>query len=185
MYAIATLLDSSSDSQIRDLWQLMETDCGLAGIKTAPLPHFSWQGAKNYPVVEVEGILTDAAWQQSPFIVRTAGLGLFTGPVPVLYLALVKTVILMKVHDLLWEMIGPLATGLNSHYSPDLWMPHITVAYQDLTSENLACAVKNLIYRPVELEIHVDGLALLYQINEDNGIRSFFPFKGKEAPKSV
>jgi 2'-5' RNA ligase len=117
--------------------------------------------------------------------VQTVGLGLFTGPVPVLYLALVKTGMLMKVHDLLWELIGPLATVLNSHYSPDLWMPHITVAYQDLTSDNLACTVKNLIYRPVELKIHVDQLALLYQINEDTGIRSFFPFKGKDAPKSI
>jgi hypothetical protein len=61
MYAIATLLDPSSDSQIRDLWQLLGTDCGLAGIKTAPLPHFSWQGAENYSVGEVEGILTDVA----------------------------------------------------------------------------------------------------------------------------
>jgi 2'-5' RNA ligase len=185
MYAIATLLDPNSDSQIRDFWQLLETDCGLAGIKTTPLPHFSWQGAENYPVSEVERILKDVAGQQSPFTVQTSGLGLFTSPVPVLYLALVKTVILMNVHGLLWDMIGPLASDLNSHYSPDLWMPHITVAYHDLTSDNLACAVKNLIYRPVELEIHVDRLALLYQINGDTGIKSFFPFKGKDALKTI
>ncbi len=180
MYAVATLLDTNSDSQIRSFWQLLETDCGLAGIKTTPLPHFSWQGAEDYPEKEVEKILEEVAGQHSPFTVRTAGLGLFTGSVPVLYLALVKTGKLLKLHDLLWERIGLLANSLNSHYSPDMWMPHITVAYQDLTSDNLACAVKNLIYRPVELEIHVDQLALLYQFNRDTGIRNSFPFKGKD-----
>jgi 2'-5' RNA ligase len=176
MYAIATLLDPNSDSQTRDFWQLLKTDCGLAGINTAPLPHFSWQGAEDYQVDEAEKILSEAAAQLAPFVVRTAGLGLFTGPVPVLYLALVKTELLMKVHRTLWERIGPLATGLNCHYSPDAWMPHITVAHQDLTADNLVCAVKNLIFRPVELEILVDRFALLYQFEEDTGIRSYYLF---------
>ena len=180
MYAIATLLDPNSDAQTRDFWQLLEKDCGLAGIKTAPLPHFSWQGADNYPVSEVEQILIKTTGQLAPFIVRTAGLGLFTGVVPVLYLALVKTEVLMKVHRSLWEMVGPLATGLNYRYSPDLWMPHITIAYQDLDAEKLACAVKNLIFRPLELEIHVDQLALLYQIDEETGVRSKYPFGEKD-----
>jgi 2'-5' RNA ligase len=58
-------------------------------------------------------------------------------------------------------------------------MPHITIAYQDLNSDNLACAVKNLIYIPVELEIHVDQLALLYQNEKDTGVKGSFPFGEK------
>jgi len=79
----------------------------------------------------------------------------------------------------LWENAGPLASGLNKHYSPDLWMPHITIAYQDLVADNLACAVKNLIFKPVELEICVDQLALLYQNEEDTGVKGSFPFGEK------
>jgi 2'-5' RNA ligase len=180
MFAIATLLDPNSDTQTRDFWQLLEKDCGLAGIKTAPLPHFSWQGAEDYPVAEVERILTEITRRTTPFMIQTAGLGLFTGPVPVLYLALVKTEKLMIVHRSLWEIIGPLATGLNRHYSPDLWMPHITIAFQDLNADNLACAVKNLIFKPVALEIHVDQLALLYQNEQDTGVKGSFAF-GKNA----
>ena len=176
MFAIATLLDPNSDLETRDFWQLLEKDCGLSGINTTPLPHFSWQGADDYQVGEVEQVLKDTARGLNPFVVRTAGLGLFTGPVPVLYLALVKTARLMEVHRTIWEAAGPLATGLNGHYSPDLWMPHITIAYLDLNADNLACAVKNLIFRPVELEIQVDQLALLYQIDEDTGVRSRFRF---------
>ncbi len=90
MFAIATLLETNSDRRTREFWQLLEKDCGLAGINTTPLPHFSWQGAQDYPVSEVDQILTETTQQMAPFITRTAGLGLFTGPVPVLYLALVK-----------------------------------------------------------------------------------------------
>jgi 2'-5' RNA ligase len=113
------------------------------------------------------------------FLIRTAGLGLFTGPVPVLYLALVKTDILMDLHRTLWESVGPLATDLNRLYSPDLWMPHITIAYQDLNGDNLACAMKNLVFTPVNLEIQVDQLALLYQNDEGTGVKSSFPFGEK------
>ena len=179
MFAIATLLDPNSDTRARDFWQLLEKDCGLAGIKTIPLPHFSWQGADNYSFNKVEQILMETAGQSAPFVVRSAGLGLFTGLAPVLYLAVVKTDNLMKLHRSLWDMIGPFATGLNRHYSPDLWMPHITIAFQDLNADNLTCAVKNLLFKPVELEIHVDQLALLYQIDEDTGVRSSFPFGEK------
>jgi 2'-5' RNA ligase len=176
MFAIATLLDPNADTQTREFWQLLEKDCGLAGINTTPLPHFSWQGADDYQVDEVEQVLRQTTGQLAPFKARTAGLGLFTGLVPVLYLALVKTETLMDVHRLLWEGIGPLATGLNRHYSPDLWMPHITIAYQDLNADNLACAVKNLIFKPIDLEIQVDQLALLYQLDKDTGVKSHFPF---------
>jgi 2'-5' RNA ligase len=179
MFAIATLLDPNSDMKTRDFWQLLEKDCGLAGINTTPLPHFSWQGADDYPVDKVEQILKDITGKLTPFIVQTAGLGLFTGSIPVLYLAVVKTEPLMKVHRAIWDAVGPLAIGLNRHYSPDLWMPHITIAYQDLNEDNLACAVKNLIFRPVNLEIRVEQLALLYQIEEDTGVRSFFQFGDK------
>jgi len=179
MFAIATLLDPYSDSLTRNFWQLLEKDCGLAGINTTPLPHFSWQGADDYSVDEVEQNLNEITSQLAPFSVRTAGLGLFTGSVPVLYLALVKTALLIEVHRTIWEMIGPLGTGLNRHYSPDLWMPHITIAYQDLTADNLACAVKNLIFVPVDLEIRVNQLALLYQIDSDTGVRSSFRFGKK------
>ena len=40
----------------------------------------------------------ETAGQSAPFVVRSAGLGLFTGLAPVLYLAVVKTDNLMKVH---------------------------------------------------------------------------------------
>jgi 2'-5' RNA ligase len=179
MFAIATLLDPNSDTQTREFWQLLEKDCGLAGINTTPLPHFSWQGAEDYPVSDVERILRETTGEMAPFLIRTAGLGLFTGPVPVLYLALVKTENLMVLHRKLWENVGPLASGLNRHYSPDLWMPHITIAYQDLNGDNLACAVKNLIFTPIDLVIQVDQLALLYQNDEDTGVKSSFPFGEK------
>ncbi len=58
-------------------------------------------------------------------------------------------------------------------------MPHITIAYQDLNADNLACAVKNLIFTPVELEILVDQFALLYQNEQDTGVNGSFPFGKK------
>ncbi len=107
MYAIASLLDSVSAYAVRGLWSRFETHCGLTGIKTTPLPHFSWLGAQEVQVGRVESVLSHIARQLRPFVARGAGLGIFTGPMPVLYVPLVKDAVIMEAHRRIWEGVLP------------------------------------------------------------------------------
>ncbi|MDR3574950.1 MAG: 2'-5' RNA ligase family protein [Anaerolineaceae bacterium] len=177
MYAIASLLDPYSRQKIQELWNYLESDCGLSGIKETPLPHFSWQGANDYKFPEVSNVLQKLASEIPPFVVRTAGLGIFTSEKPILYLSLVKTFPMIKAHQKIWDAVKSKADQLIEYYAPELWMPHITLAYHDLNRKNLPCAFSELAFQPFDIEISVNNLAVIYQIEQEVGVRDQYFFR--------
>lgn len=177
VFAIASLLNPAADKTTHELWQWLEWDCGLKGIRLTPTPHFSWLGAEGYDHPRVPIILERFAAEMRPFRVKTAGLGVFTGPNPVLFLPLVKTREMLDIHEQLWRLITPYANQPNPYYDPHQWIPHITLANRDVTPENLACAVNGLLYQSIEFEILVDHLVLIYLIDREVGMVSRFDFK--------
>ena len=180
MYAIASILDPKTDQDIRRLWEDFEVNCGLTGIKMTPIPHFSWQGADAYQLEPVEEILEELASNMSPFRVHAAGLGVFTGEQPVIYVPIVKNQGLFEIHRALWEAARPFAVVPNLHYDPDRWMPHITLAYRERDPARLGCAFATMISQRLELEIKVDHFAILYQTDGKAGLRNRFAFRGTE-----
>ncbi len=176
MIAIASLLDVHANRQIEEIWDWLEANCGLSEIKLSPLPHFSWQTAEGYDIDQMEAGLQNLASQIHPFTVRTAGIGIFTGEIPVFYLALVKTTQLLNLHQMIWERITPFARTINELYGPEYWIPHISLAYRDITPAKLSCALEGLIYSPLGIDIVVDNLSVIYQVGGLDGVKSRFDF---------
>jgi len=176
MIAIASLLDPSANAKTKEIWGLLEQLCGLSGFRLAPLPHFTWQSAENYLLGDVEPLLQAFTADIAPFELHTTGLGVFTGRSPILYLPIVKSQYLVDLHHRLWEILSVYGVGSNNHYAPSGWVPHITLAYRDTTPENLACAVQNLSQQDLHLTLRVDHISVLYQFNDNDGIRSRFNF---------
>ncbi len=170
MIAFDSLLDTRSNRQVREIWDWLEIHCGLAGIRTTPLPHFSWQSAENYDLSLIRPALEKLAGELTPFGVKTAGLGIFTGKEPVLYISLVKTGKLLEVHQRIWETMTPFAQEVNPLYAPGQWIPHVTLAYQDISPEKLSCAIKDLAFLPIEMEMVIDHLAILFQSEGKDGV---------------
>lgn len=177
MFAIASLLDPISELAIRDLWDRLETRCGLVGIKIAPLPHFSWQGADEYQIEKLEQILAETAGEMVPFVARTAGLGVFTGSQPVVYVPLVKDETLLRIHKILWERLEPYSVVPNGYYSPSRWVPHVTLAFHEVDAERLGCAVADIAFHKIEMKILVDHFAIIYQQDGISGVHNRFSFK--------
>lgn len=179
MYVVASLLNPTATLRTQELWQWLEQNCGLAGIKLTPLPHFSWQAAGQYDLEGVEAALRDLAGRTKPFNARTSGLGIFTGDNPVLYAPLVKTRCLMELQEEIWQVTQAHAAHLNAYYQTESWMPHVTLAYRDVTRENMACAMQELAFREIKMDIRVDHLALIYELDGQIGIKFRYDFLGK------
>ncbi len=179
MIAIATLLEFSANSKTERTWQRLERECGLSGIKIAPMPHLSWQVAEDYDLEKINSVLKDVAEKIPPFFVQGIGLGIFTKEIPVLYYALMKTKALIEIHQRLWEGVSECADGLQQVYSPDTWIPHITLAYKDVIPDKLACAVMDLAFQPLHLEIVVDHFAAIYLDGTDFGMKFNVAFNGR------
>jgi 2'-5' RNA ligase len=181
MHGIVTLLNPPVYSQVEALWQELEAACGLSGIKMTPLAHFSWQVAEKYNLEQTGEILERVARRTKPFPASASGLGIFTGQVPVVYIPVVKDECLLHYHASLWEETQSVVEGASSYYSPDLWIPHITLAYGDVDLEKLNCAIKTLAFTTLNLEIQVNNLSLVYQDDGEEGwLKYKFDFQGHD-----
>lgn len=169
MFAIVSLLDSASRSQVQRIWNELETNCGLTGVRVTPYPHFTWHTADSYESNHLESYLAKLAETVKPFTVQSTGLGIFTGVSPVIYVPVVKNQVMIKIHEKIWHEAKDLSNQANSHYSPDLWIPHITLAFKDITPEKMNCSLKQLSNRNFDWEIKIDNFAIVCQVENRVG----------------
>ncbi len=169
MQAIVSLLEASAYSRIEAMWRVLELKCGLKGIKATPFPHFSWHVAEDYAADPLAELLQEAAGKSQPFTVMTSGLGVFTGQVPVIYVLIAKDERLLRFHKALWRRARKYSLGLSPYYSPDAWIPHITLAHSDVNRQTLVCALEELAFLPFKWEIRIENLALVGQAGEEIG----------------
>ncbi len=163
MIAIISALDAEAKKTVRGIWQELHDICQLQGIFNFPTPHFSWFSAEHLQLSRVEPILDQMAQDLDPIQVDAFGLGIFSGAYPVLYLPVVKTRELFAYHRRVWDQAQPYTTGTTLYYSPDLWIPHITLAMGDLTPEALPCAINALAFAPRQLTSRVDNIMVVEQ----------------------
>lgn len=178
MLAIASLMNLQADQKTFQIWNLLEELCMLSQVKMAPIPHFSWQSAEDYDLEPLLKTIEECANRTCPFRLYTGGMGIFSGKDPVFYLALVKNHAMIDLHELLWNKAQQYAIKMNSFYQPDFWIPHITLAHQDINSENLSCAIQNLMHAQLMFEFQVDNLAVLYRNEVSYGTIARFDLKG-------
>ena len=166
MNGIASLLDKSATDRIESLWRELEAKCGLVGVRVTPFPHFSWQVTEGYDLPRLETTLQKIARRTQPFTVHTAGLGLFTGEKPIVYVSLIKDEPLIHFHAMLWKSTHLIAIHPAPYYAPDQWVPHITLAFNDLQRGNLDCALQILAFQSFDWEIQIDNLIFVAQADE-------------------
>jgi 2'-5' RNA ligase len=173
MHGLVSLLPQPYFQQVEALWQELETTYHLHGIQVTPLAHFSWQIAQDYDFDNLEAIIRDIAARTSPFVVRTTGLGLFTGFRPVLFIPVVKDANLVKLHAEIWEQTRSASQGQSLYYDPEHWMPHISLAYEDIDAQNIGPILQALTFRTFDWEMTIDNIALIYEPEGEIGRLKF------------
>ena len=104
-------------------------------------------------------ILKVTALEHAPFEVHTTGLGFFGGEGPVLYLPGCEIASVDASAPFAWDQLSPYGKNPNTFYSPDEWVPHISLALRDLTMENLPCALQAIGDEPLEIANLVDSIS--------------------------
>jgi 2'-5' RNA ligase len=173
MHGLVSLLDSTYYEMVDDLWHRLEEECGLGGVKVTPYPHFSWQIARDYPEPDTEMAIQTIARQTKPFTVHTGGLGIFSGPQPVIFISLARSAELNLLHEQMWQQFKASAKGLSPYYNPQRWMPHITLIYEPETPEALQCGLRMLISQSLEWEIEVNNISFVSQSANQVGTLSY------------
>jgi len=169
MYAIISEIDEQSGEKVNQIWRKLCEACGLGAIYATPTPHFTWLTAEKLDVEKIKIILSALVKNSPDISTHTFGLGLFSGDHPVLFLPLVKTIEMINFHQRIWDKISPHCKDLNMYYSPDFWLPHITLALKDISRENLACAVNEIGFEKIELKVSMTSIAIAEHEDEKIG----------------
>lgn len=180
MYAIISELDHSIDMMIEKLRNESTADCGRELPQMQWPYHLSWQGAEAYSLEETENRVQMIARTFAPIETRIDGFGVFTSEEPVLYLTVTRTPALSALNETLWEALRPLSKGINDYFSPDEWVPHVSILYGGPDSLPLMrCLANNLISKPLRILIRIDHLSLGYFRGQENGVIFRFPLTGE------
>lgn len=181
MYSIITELASETAGAVAQI-----RSAALAGCGPDPAPlqwplHLSWQGAESYYLDEVELRMRTIARTFAPVTTRIDGVGVFTGAEPVVYLSFTRTPALSVLNATLWEALSPLARSANRYFSPEEWVPHISILYgKTEMKEAIACLVGNLSTMALRIEIRLDHIYLGYFHGDNHGGLYRLPLLGSE-----
>jgi 2'-5' RNA ligase len=161
MNGIVSLLDDQSYQLVEEIWAELDQELGLRGIYITPYPHFSFHVAEQYDYTQLLLLLERFAAETPSFEITTAGLGIFSGPLPVVYITVTRSPLLTKLHQALWPALEPVSAGINAYYHPDRWIPHITLGHGDITWQNLPAVIRLLSGRNFSWTIPINNLAIL------------------------
>jgi 2'-5' RNA ligase len=177
MQGVVSLLDDEHYKRIEDVWEELSRTFGVRGIYATPFPHFTYQVSEVYDPARVQAALHKIAAGTEPFSVRTGGLGVFTAAKPVLYMPIVRSPALERLHAAVWQQLGDAPQGCAArYYEPDMWLPHVTLAHGDIDSDRLAEIVRLLSRRNFHWEIEVNNLSYIYDTGTEQGLRCRFNF---------
>ncbi len=161
MHGIVSLLDTNHYQIVENLWDELDRRFNVRSIFVTRIPHFSYHVADEYDFTKVEKTLAKWARVTTTFRIKATGLGIFSGKQPIIYVPLVRNAALAALHRSLWAELNRLCNGRNPYYAPDIWMPHITLGHDDITSENLGPIVQWLNQQNLNWEISINNFAII------------------------
>jgi 2'-5' RNA ligase len=177
MQGVVSLLDDRHYARVEAVWEELGQKFDVRGMYVVTYPHFSFQVAEQYDDAACEKALRELAARTRPFRIRTAGLGVFTVSSPILYIPVIRSPALSRLHEEVWRGVTQTVPGAVAHYySPDEWVPHITLAHGDIDPDKLAEIVRVLSQRNFHWELTVNNLALIYDTGKEQGVRCRFNF---------
>jgi 2'-5' RNA ligase len=141
-HALQIFFDSGTEAAVRAMWGNLEAR-GLRSMAATThgrhRPHVSLAVAEHMSPAHAD-VASQPLSDASDLALRLGSVAVFPGRQGVLYLSVVPTMRLLRLHREIHARL--LGAGVESlrHYLPDVWVPHCTLA-QGLSPEQITVAV--------------------------------------------
>ena len=172
MQAIISLLDETHSRRVELLWEDLRQRFGVTSGIICRYPHISYLAAKSIDPRIVSGLVEPIASTTEPMTIHASGLCLFTTKTPVIHIPVARTVELSALHQRIWEACADVVESPSAPFAPQTWMPHITLAQEGISKENLGEVVTWLAGLDLHWTIPIDNLAVI----DSEGERETFDF---------
>lgn len=152
MIGVVSLLDDEH----RLAYESLET----GGLPRLSVPHLSYHLAGSYDWAGVSGSLEELALAAKPFDVIADAVAIFESIPAVVYLTVSQPEALRSLQRRVFERIAPHAHSPDEYYTPEKWVPHITVAagIDPIQATKLAQSLRS---KKIQWRIRVDNLAFM------------------------
>lgn len=170
VFGVVALLDDEHTGKVHQILNVLERECGLVAQKVPPYPHISFHGAVGYDLDPLDQQLSAISRQIKPFKIHTAGLAVFTGAKPVIYIPVVMSTVLLEIHRLLWETTSQFGKRVNRLYQPGAWVPHITLLHHTVGLDCINDIFSQYLEESFAWEIEISRLAVIYWKNGEYGL---------------
>jgi 2'-5' RNA ligase len=161
MLAVASLLDPENTEKVNQIVSQLDTIFGLRGVQLTPYPHITWLTTDVLHMSDLKDYLSKISAAEEPIKVRTMGIGIFPGEKPVIYIPILRTRDVNRMHARLFQEIGEFSEQTGHFYDPGLWMPHLTLALGDTSSWSLAPVLHYLNQFRFDWDITLDNLCII------------------------
>lgn len=175
IYAVVSLIDKETWRGILNL--MPESRQTIARQNETEIIHLSWVVCQQIKEKKLVKDLQNISEHQSVLKISSGGMGIFCGEKPKITLNLARNKKIARLHSKIWNKCQPHMTGIKQYYSPDLWMPHITLIQDGFSKQDYAEFLNKSIYTPFEIEIPITNLAVLFQDDKNAGMLTHFDFK--------
>ncbi len=167
-YAVAALLDEEHEQQILEIWRELGETLGIRHTFTQAIPHVTHLQAKRIDEEELREAMTRFAAQHAPYILRTAGIGIFTGAQTAVYVSVVRNPALTALQTTMISSFASHMEDMSELHFINLWMPHVTLLLPEMLDGKLPQVVDLLSKRNFTWEMKISKLVLLSGIANDN-----------------
>jgi 2'-5' RNA ligase len=175
---LALQLHEPAAGKVRQWWDCLEREVGIAGVRRVPFPHLTLFGFDGIDYPRIQKTLEDFSGSTATLRLHSVGLGMFLKPMPVIYAPVIRSPELTELHQGLWEVVSGLGGHLYGLYAPERWIPHLTLAQFDLNRDNCAPALRLLMELDLELEFQVRNLTLFNWIGPRYEPQERYPLLG-------
>lgn len=155
------------------MWRFFEKEYNSRAIQNFPHPHLSFQGGICQDIKVIDANLKKLSLRIKPFLIRTEGINTFKKPERVIFLEIIPTKILQRIHKKIDALFQKHCFQTFQLYSPQDLHPHITLAQGDLTPTNFQKAKKDLKNNHPQYKLKVHNICLVKWYDKDKRIRIY------------
>lgn len=177
---VASILDTTGTQTNAILWEMVGRIFQETGIPLTILPHLSWHVAAHYDQDLLDEYLRRLAGKTGPVPLNVAGVGVFSGKSPVIYLPVTKTPVIARLHHLLWSELGAISADVNPNYDPLVWIPHVSLSIGEVNREVICRVVTEMAYLSMNFQLIATNIAVLYKDQSGSGIFNKYSLDGGE-----
>jgi len=177
-FAISSDLSGPALDHVRSLWACLEREFGLVKAQAARAPHLTFVVGSAPGAAALAAAAAEAARRLAPLPLDVQGLRVFPGERPVVYLAVRETARLRAAAAGARTLARRSGLDLWEHYRAASWVPHVTLALQDLEEARLAEVLRFLEARVAPLSTRLERLDVVRVTHPLHEYLASFPLSG-------